>query len=127
MIIYINDFINIIFLIINQESGQTGNAEAKKEEINPLFAKEQARKYAISVNCRFIILSNGNIHYFWDKEKGNPTRISHFPTLESLESLDEFTPDKNKIIEEKVEYDYVAKTQNPHYDEDPRRKDESKR
>ena len=47
---------------------------------------------------QFIILSNGNIHYFWDKEKGNPTRISHFPTLESLESLDEFTPDKNKII-----------------------------
>src|SRR4051794_6441919 len=28
--------------------------EAKKEELNPLFGKEQARKYAISQNCRFI-------------------------------------------------------------------------
>lgn len=101
--------------------------EAKSEDKDPLVGKEQARIYANTENVRFIILSNGNIHYFWDKEKGNPTRISHFPTLESLESLDEFTPDKNKIIEEKVEYDYVAKTQNPHYDEDPRRKDESKR
>ena len=29
-------------------------------------AKEQARKYAKSQNCRFVILSNGNLHYFWD-------------------------------------------------------------
>lgn len=101
--------------------------EAKSEDKDPLIGKEQARIYANTENVRFIILSNGNIHYFRDKEKGNPTRISYFPTLESLESLDEFTPDSKKIIEEKVEFDYVVKTQNPHYDEDPRRKDETKK
>lgn len=40
--------------------------EAKKEEIHPLAAKEQARKYAMAQKCRFIILSNGNQHFLWD-------------------------------------------------------------
>ena len=32
--------------------------EAKKKLISPLVGKEQARRYAESLNCRFIILSN---------------------------------------------------------------------
>lgn len=36
--------------------------EAKSEDKNPLVGKEQARKYARSQNCRFVILSNGNRH-----------------------------------------------------------------
>ena len=32
--------------------------EAKAEDKNPLVGKEQARKYARSQNCRFVILSN---------------------------------------------------------------------
>ena len=34
--------------------------EAKAEDKNPLVGKEQARKYARSLNCRFVILSNAN-------------------------------------------------------------------
>jgi len=101
--------------------------EAKSEDKDPLVWKEQARIYANAENVRFIILSNWNIHYFWDKEKWNPTRISHFPTLESLEDLDEFKPDQSKIIDEKIESDYIALTQNPRYAEDPRRNDKLKR
>lgn len=33
--------------------------EAKSEDKNPLVGKEQARKYAQSQQCRFVILSNG--------------------------------------------------------------------
>lgn len=40
--------------------------EAKAEGKDPLVGKEQARRYARSLNCRFVILSNGNLHYFWD-------------------------------------------------------------
>ena len=29
-------------------------------------------KEAKSQNCRCVILSNGNLHYFWDLERGNP-------------------------------------------------------
>lgn len=101
--------------------------EAKSEDKDPLVWKEQARVYANTENVRFIILSNGNIHYFWDKEKWNPTRVSHVPTLEALEDLDGFKPNQSKIIDEKIESDYIALTQNPRYAEDPRRNDESKR
>jgi type I restriction enzyme R subunit len=92
-----------------------------------LIGKEQARQYANTENTRFIILSNGNIHYFWDKEKGNPTRISYFPSLESFETQKEFKPNTEQIIHEKIDTDYIVKTQLPNYKEDPKRNDESKR
>ena len=59
---------------------QTRWLEAKAEGLSPLVGKEQARKYAKSQNCRFVILSNGNLHYFWDLERGNPYIITAFPT-----------------------------------------------
>ena len=52
--------------------------EAKAEDKNPLIGKEQARKYAKSQNCRFVMLSNGNLHYFWDLERGN---LRYLPSL----------------------------------------------
>ena len=58
--------------------------EAKKEDKDPLAGKEQARKYAKNLNVRFVILSNGSLHYFWDIETGNPHIITAFPTCESL-------------------------------------------
>ena len=94
--------------------------EAKSEDKDPLVWKEQARIYANSQNIRFIILSNGNIHYFWDKEIWNPTRISHFPSLESMKTQNDFKPDLNKIINEIVENDYIVKTQLYNYLDDPK-------
>ena len=55
--------------------------EAKKELINPLTGKEQARGYAESLNCRFIILSNGVSHYYWDIQHGSPTVIDIQPPM----------------------------------------------
>jgi hypothetical protein len=52
--------------------------------VHPLAGKEQSRSYAISENCRFVIPSNGNLHYFWDLEGGNPSVISKFPKKESI-------------------------------------------
>ena len=46
--------------------------EAKKEDKNPLDGKEQARRYVHTENVLFEILSNGNLHYFRDLERGNP-------------------------------------------------------
>ena len=48
-----NGFID--YLLLDNKGFPFIVLEAKKEEINPLFAKEQARKYAQSQNCRFII------------------------------------------------------------------------
>lgn len=101
--------------------------EAKKEEINPLSAKEQARKYAQSQNCRFIILSNGNQHYFWDLNRGNPNIISRFPSPETVEGYTSFDPDPQSLITETVKEDYIALTQKPDYEKDPRYSDISQR
>ena len=38
--------------------------EAKKELLDPLVGKEQARDYAKALACRFVILSNSLRHYF---------------------------------------------------------------
>lgn len=86
--------------------------EAKSEDKNPLDGKEQARRYAKSQNVRFVILSNGNLHYFWDLEKGNPEIITEFPSQESLKHRQQFKPDHKALAEERIEDDYIVLTQN---------------
>jgi len=89
--------------------------EAKSEKNNPLSAKEQARSYAVSQNCRFIILSNGNLHYFWDLEQGNPVVISRFPSPGSVMEFRRYEPNPEKLILDPVEKNYIARTQMPDY------------
>lgn len=89
--------------------------EAKAEDKNPLVGKEQARKYARSQNCRYVILSNGNLHYFWDLERGNPYIITTFPSPESVAAASKIVPDRTRIIAERVAEDYVVLTQRPTY------------
>ena len=117
----------IDYLLLDDKNFPICVLEAKSEEKDPLIGKEQARRYANSQNVRFIILSNGNIHYFWDKELGNPTRISTFPTLESLKGNKTFTPDTSKLVSEEIKDNYIALTQNPSYEQDPLWSDEKKR
>ena len=115
------------FLLLDEKDFPFVILEAKREEKDPLDGKEQARRYAQSQNARFVILSNGNLHYFWDLERGNPEIITEFPTQESLLHRLEFTPDNKRLADEKVEDDYIALTQNPNYKDDPRYKDEKTR
>jgi len=108
-----NGFID--FLLLDEKSFPLVVLEAKAEDKNPLVGKEQARKYAKSLNCRFTILSNGNLHYFWDLHQGNPHIITAFPTPDSLKSFQKFEPDQNRLITETVEHDYIIQTQRPGY------------
>ncbi|HSN23415.1 MAG TPA: hypothetical protein VLS45_04480, partial [Methylomicrobium sp.] len=78
---------------------------------NPLFGKEQPRNYAKSQNCRFVILSNGNLHYFWDLQQGNPHIITRFPTPESIKGYHRFQPNPDRLINDPVERDYIVLTQ----------------
>lgn len=110
----------IDFLLLDKSGFPLVVLEAKSEDKDPLDGKEQARHYAQSQNVRFIILSNGNLHYFWDLKYGNPTIITSFPTQESLTSFHAFQPNPQKLSEEIVESDYIVKSQNPNYQNDPR-------
>ncbi|MDX9859270.1 MAG: DEAD/DEAH box helicase family protein, partial [candidate division Zixibacteria bacterium] len=117
----------IDFLLLDERNFPLVVLEAKKEEKDPLDGKEQARRYAKSLNVRFVILSNGNLHYFWDLERGNPEIITEFPRQESIEHRKEFTPDNKRLAEERVEDDYIALTQNARFKDDPKYKAEETR
>jgi len=105
----------IDFLLLDDKGFPLIVLEAKAEDKNPLVGKEQARKYARSQNCRFVILSNGNLHYFWDLERGNPHIITTFPTPDSVTSYKQVTPDPKRLIDEPVGDDYIVLTQRPGY------------
>ena len=63
--------------------------EAKREDLDPYDAKEQARGYAENVKAPFIILSNGREHWFWNytRKDADAYRIERLPSREDLERL----------------------------------------
>lgn len=117
-----NGFID--FLLLNERGFPFVVLEAKRENKNPLDGKEQARRYAQSQNVRFVILSNGNLHYFWDIKHDNPTIISVFPTFEFLKNRETFTPNNQRLADEIIKSDYIATSQKTSYAEDPKFKNE---
>ena len=101
--------------------------EAKSEEKQPLVGKEQARRYARSQNCRFVMLSNGNLHYFWDLERGNPNIITSFPTPDSVAGYSKVHPNPQRLADEQVGDDYIVLTQRPNYASEAAWKNEGER
>jgi type I restriction enzyme R subunit len=115
------------FLLLDTKGFPFVVLEAKSEEKNPLDGKEQARRYAQGLNVRFIVLSNGNLHYFWDLERGNPTIITSLPTYDSIKHQEKVRPNFQTLYSEIVDSDYIVNSQNPNYIKDPRWVDESLR
>ena len=103
------------FLLLDDRGFPLVVLEAKSEGKSPLVGKEQARKYARSLNCRFVMLSNGNLHYFWDLERGNPHLITAFPTPGSVGAFRKFVPNPQRLVDEPVGADYIVLTQRPQY------------
>jgi type I restriction enzyme R subunit len=64
--------------------------EAKREDLDPYDAKEQARGYAANIHAPFILLSNGCEHWFWNYERAEEAdayRIERLPSRADLERL----------------------------------------
>lgn len=120
-----NGFVD--FLLLDEQGYPLVVLEAKAEDKNPLIGKEQARSYAKSQNCRFVILSNGNLHYFWDLEQGNPHIITRFPSPDSIKGYHRFQPNPQRLITELVTKDYIALTQMPGYANEAGWKSETER
>ncbi len=115
------------FLLLDARGFPLIVLEAKAEDKNPLVGKEQARRYARSQNCRFVILSNGNLHYFWDLERGNPYVITTFPTPDSVTGYKLVIPNPQRIVEEHVGVAYIVVTQCPNYQSEAGWKNEAER
>lgn len=120
-----NGFID--YVLLDSKGFPLVVVEAKNEDKDPLIGKEQARTYANSIHARFIILSNSNVHYLWDLKSGSPRIINKFPSQSTLMGYTNYEPKKEIIIDEVVDYDYLALTQNPNYKLNPDYIDESKR
>jgi type I restriction enzyme R subunit len=104
-----NGFVD--YLLLNTDKRPVALVEAKRESINPLDAKEQAREYARGLNIRFIFLSNGNLHYYWDLFNGNPTRISNFLSLDELGVAQKWTPNPEAMQNQSIDENYIAVSQ----------------
>ena len=115
------------FTLLGTDGAPVCVLEAKSEKKDPLVGKEQARKYAQPLNVKYALLSNGNLHYFWEIEQGNPYLIDKFPTPESLGSRKTIKIDKEALVEETISEDYIAKTQKSDYKQYPDYIDEDRR
>ncbi len=73
------------------------------------------------------MLSNGNLHYFWDLERGNPHIITTFPTPGSVTGYQRVTPKPQRLIDEQVKDDYIVLTQRPNYQSEAAWRNETER
>lgn len=64
--------------------------EAKREDLDPYDAKEQAKGYADNLRAPFVLLSNGKEHWFWNYKRADQQdayRIERFPSPADLERI----------------------------------------
>ncbi len=104
-----NGFID--YLLLNTDQRPVAVVEAKREGIDPLTAKEQARNYAESLGVSHIFLSNGLVHYYWNLRQGNPVKVSRLLPLEQLGKAAEWRPDSARLAAVTVDENYVALSQ----------------
>ncbi len=72
------------------ERGPLCVLEAKRPDLDPYDAKEQARGYAENLRAPFVILSNGKEHWLWNHERADQRdafRIERLPSPDDLERL----------------------------------------
>jgi len=91
---------SIDFLLLDDKGFPLVVLEAKSASKTPLSGKEQARTYAAALKAPFVLLSNGDAHYFWDLRRGNPRRIESFPGPEELGRYFRFDPDPRSLVAE---------------------------
>jgi type I restriction enzyme R subunit len=109
----------IDYLLLDDNQKPVAVLEAKREGKSPLDGKEQARDYANRTHVRYVILSNGNVHYLWDMIEGNPEPVLKLPTPESLTESKRYQPNPAALSEEHVDDTYIAHSQIPDFDKSP--------
>lgn len=99
------------YVLLNTDGRSVAVVEAKRESIDPLTAKEQARAYAEHLNVAHIFLSNGLVHWYWNLRQGNPVKVSRFLPLEQLGKAAEWRPDAARLASAAIDENYIAVSQ----------------
>ena len=96
------------YLMFDGNGAAVGILEAKRAETPPLSGKEQAREYADSIGVRHVFLSNGETHYHWVTDLGNPFRILALPKLSKIDHIRErVTVDRSRLWDIVVDENYL--------------------
>jgi len=131
------------YVLLDDRGFPLGILEAKAAGIDPLTGKEQARDYAKSQGCHWVLLSNGQVHYLWDLRQGNPQEIAQLPSPGELGAMQSQRPPLTVVKDtgspyqtpspsapptakaevglgailatEQVDADYIVLTQRPQY------------
>jgi len=77
----------IDYLLLDTKGFPLAVLEAKSQSKDPLDGKYQAENYAKAKRCRYVILSNGDTHYFWDLNQNAEKLIIKLPTQKDLTKL----------------------------------------
>lgn len=104
-----NGFVD--YVLLNTDQRAVAVTEAKRENIDPLTGKEQARSYAEGLGVNHIFLSNGLVHYYWNLRQGNPVKVSRLLPLEQLGKAAEWRPDSARLAAVTVDENYIAVSQ----------------
>lgn len=104
-----NGFVD--YVLLNTDQRPVAITEAKRENIDPLTGKEQARTYAESLGVSHIFLSNGLVHYYWNLRQGNPVKVSRFLPSDQLGKAAEWRPDSARLAAVTVDENYIAMSQ----------------
>jgi type I restriction enzyme, R subunit len=99
------------YVLLHPDERPVAVTEAKRESIDPLTGKEQARGYAEGLGVSHIFLSNGLVHYYWNLRQGNPVKVSRFLPLEQLGKAAEWRPDPARLAAVTVDENYIAVSQ----------------
>ena len=75
------------YLLLDTKGFPLAVLEAKSQSKDPLDGKYQAENYAKAKRCRYVILSNGDTHYFWDLNQNAEKLIIKLPTQKDLTKL----------------------------------------
>lgn len=73
------------YLLLDRKGGNLALIEAKKDDIDPYTAKNQAKGYAEANGCRYVFLANSEQLYFWDLEEGDAHPIERFISPDDLQ------------------------------------------
>ncbi|TAH29424.1 MAG: DEAD/DEAH box helicase [Cytophagales bacterium] len=122
-----NGFVD--YVLLDDYQNPIAIIEAKRENINPLAAIDQAKIYADAKRVRHIFLSNGEYHYYWNKqEMPTPQPITEFLTYQQLGEVEKWKPKIKDMQNVQIDENYIAISQESQwYAHDKQKQDQLKK
>ena len=96
------------YLLFDGNGQNVAVLEAKHAGVPPLSSKEQARDYADRIGVKHVFLSNGDLHYHWVTDSGNPVRVMTFPKPDELDQIgQQFAKDRAPLWDTPVTENFL--------------------